>query len=157
MLYAYQVFSKGADMNDSTLRCGYCNQFATGKIKRSGGDIIKKCAARQIEVDFNHKTCKYFDPSEFFFCEKHGQRISFAICLSSRRNFVDMNKYLPCKKCRQFDQEIKELVSKYYLDANKIKNYNPDMPGRKLKRRNKTKRTLKRRTKKPTRKIRRRN
>lgn len=153
-------------MSESTLRCGYCNQFSSGKVFKSGDTVKRKCIARQVKVDFNHRTCKYFDPVQYFQCIKHGERITFAHCAIRRLNHVSLTKYSYCKKCRQFDQEISQIMSQYIVEGSKIKKYNPDKPLRKLARRNSAKRSIKRRTpkkrvlkkriKKPARKIKRR-
>ena len=155
-------------MSESTIRCGYCKQYSSGIVFKSGDTIKRKCIARQIKVDFDHRICKYFDPTKHFLCTKWNDRITIPVCLSRRINYEQLGKYLYCKKCRQFDQEIKELVSEYFIDAVKIRKYNPDKPLRKLarrgdptkrkiKRRTPEKRVLKKRTKKPAkRKIKRR-
>lgn len=155
-------------MIDSTIRCGYCKQYSNGNVFKSGDTIQRKCIARQIKVDFNHRTCKYFEPVKYFLCTKWNDRITFPICLNRRVNHEQLGKYLYCKRCRQFDHEIREMVSEYFIDGTKIRRYNPDKPLRKLarrsdpakrkiKRRTPKKRVLKKRTKQPTkRKIKRR-
>jgi hypothetical protein len=154
-------------MNKSTLRCGYCNQFSSGKVFKSGDTVKRLCIARQDKVDFNHETCKYFDPVQYFQCIRHGERITFAHCAIRRFNHAGLSKYSYCKRCRQFDQELSEIMSKYIVDGAKIKKYNPDKPLRKLARRDKSakrsikrrtpkKRVLKKRKEKPKRKLKRR-
>ena len=155
-------------MRDSTIRCGYCKQYVNGNVSKSGDTIERKCVARQIKVGFDHRICKYFDPAEFFLCTKWNDRIQIPICLNRRVNHQGLDKYSYCKRCRQFDQEIRELATEYFIDGKKIKKYNPDKPlrklarrgdpaKRKLKRRTPEKRVLKKRIKKPAkRKIKRR-
>ena len=133
-------------MNDSTIRCGYCKQYLSGVVFKSGDAIKRKCIARQIKVPFDHRTCKYFEPVKYFLCTKWNDRITIPICLNRRINYEQLGKYLYCKRCRQFDHEINELVSKYIIDGAKIRRYNPDKPLRKLARRGNPKRKIKRRT-----------
>jgi hypothetical protein len=138
---------------ESTLRCGYCNLFSSGKTFKSGDMVYRKCIARHKKVDFDHKICKYFDPVKTFHCERHGERIPLAICLHRRMNYQNLNKLVYCRKCRQFDRELSGLVGKYIIEGSKINKFNssPDEsnePQRKLARRKTAtaKRSLKRRT-----------
>ena len=125
--------------------------FSTGKVFKSGDTIKRHCVARNSKVGFNRNCCKYFKPVKFFQCTKWGERITIPECINRKFNYSQLNKYLYCKKCRQFDREIADILKVYIIDGAKVKKFDSENSLRKLPRRNKSnpaKRELKRRPKK---------
>lgn len=130
----------------------------------------RRCLTSGKVVESTTKSCKYFNPI-YFYCDKFQQRLTFNQCLARRRNEKGFASYQDCKKCRQFDLEIREIIQEYWLDMKRIVNArnressDESLGSGKIKRRNKgnpeNKRKLKRREKPPTkenhRKIKRRN
>jgi len=163
------------------IKCGLCDWFANSPIVTKGdkGTLGKrKCVAKKMRRASDSEACKYFK-ANYFYCDQFNQRLKFEQCLSRRRNPKGFNSYSKCKKCRQFDKEIRPIIEAYWLDMvpivtprhlqgqgesdvpplRKIKRRNKEQQGptskRKIKRRestgtNKKKRTIKRRSKPAT-------
>lgn len=135
------------------MTCSYCDWWAKSPVVQKGRSFnTRKCIASDIKIQADSKTCKYFNPI-FFFCDQAGQRLSFIQCIARRRNEKKINAWASCRKCRQFDKEIKAIVEKYFIDVRpivtpmKFKNKTSSVITRKIKRRNKTERQIKRRNK----------
>ena len=100
--------------------CAYCLHWSESKVVSRGTsnaiEISRKCPAALIGVNSDSKSCKYFNP-KFFYCDKKGARIAFIACLASRRNEKSFIANDFCKKCRQFDKDIREIAQAYFIDA----------------------------------------
>lgn len=137
--------------------CSCCEWWAHSRVvQRGSSGYIRSCIAANKEIKSNSDPCKYFNPT-YFHCDKFGQRITFMQCLNRRRNEKKLTSWQDCKKCRQFDKEIREVISDYFLDANPTvtprhlikKEETPSGSARKIKRRERpeeTTRKIKRRS-----------
>ena len=104
------------------IQCGNCDWWPNSPIVKidKQKNTVRKCIAKKRRVRAESESCKYFKPT-YFFCDKYQQRLPFEVCLSRRRNRKGLSGYLPCKKCRQFEREIKEIIERYFIDSTPIK------------------------------------
>ena len=100
--------------------CGYCRYWSESKVTSRGTinaiEISRKCPASLSHVQSDSKSCKYFNPL-YFYCDKRGVRIEIIQCLNSRRNPKAFVANEPCKKCRQFEKDVREIAISYYIDS----------------------------------------
>ncbi|HUU89010.1 MAG TPA: hypothetical protein VMX17_14845 [Candidatus Glassbacteria bacterium] len=131
----------------------------------------RRCIITKKKIQSNSPHCKWFNPSSVY-CNENNHPIKISNCLDRRRNEKQMAAWDYCKKCRQFDQEIRDIAETYWLNATpiniKTKEETRKKKKRRLKRRGEseihkehtTTRTIKRRKKtedaKPKRTIKRR-
>lgn len=138
-------------------KCGYCENYS--KMLKPGTSNRKAkfgCPVRRRKVLFDKKACKYFKPRKYFYCDNHGEQLNFVSCLARRLNLVALPAYEKCKKCRQFEQDIGQIVQNYIVEGvaiatipeSKLSRKNSVREERKLKRRS-SGRVLKRRNQKP--------
>jgi len=113
------------------MKCLYCNYFAHGDIirretnlgeKKKPGMVKRKCSAMNKNVALDTDACKYFSPCDTFYCDKNNQRIKMLLCIARRLNRNNLDAFKGCKRCRQFDQEIKPILETYGMEAQKIVN-----------------------------------
>lgn len=100
------------------IKCGYCDWFYQSDVQTRGdkSSLAKRqCVARRKGVSEDTDSCRYFNPV-YFHCEKYNCRLQFEQCLARRRNRKGLTDYLPCKKCRQFDTEMRDIVEEYFID-----------------------------------------
>jgi len=146
--------------------CIYCDYFPSLKTvkKRKEKPDIRRChiAKRKVTSE-RERECVYFTPTTHpFYCDNNNCQLDLIQCIARRRNRKGLTAWDNCRKCRQWDQELRQVVEKYILDMARPKQPIPEKPKRKLKRRKKrtikrrAKRTIKRREEKPKRKIKRR-
>lgn len=83
--------------------------------------IKRKCQIKKKIIDTSSKSCKNFSPIGFF-CDNYNIYLKFIQCLNRRRNSENLTKWADCKKCRQFEKEIKEIADEYFLNAKKVRN-----------------------------------
>lgn len=146
-------------MGDHT--CGYCAEWVKAKIRRKGNDdkkiINRICQVKNRKIKSTSSSCKYFKPNDYFYCDKYNCWLHLVNCLNRRRNSKAFRGWNACRKCRQFETEVKDVISDYYIDRLKVKEP-PGDKNRKIKRRKKkdTVRKIKRRKKPEVRKIKRR-
>jgi len=140
--------------------CYYCQQW---HISKQVTQDRRRCEAIGKRIRRKHKACKYFVPTENpIFCRKSGCYLVLMQCLARRRNRLGLNGWAKCKRCRQWDKEIHQIIETYWFLRKRVNPYNPnpDPPKRVIKRRKKvSKRKIKRRpieTKDKPRKIKRR-
>ena len=137
----------------SGYHCCYCKHWKTADKTKQNGRIC--LITGKIIQENKEIKCNYFDPG-LFYCEKNDCWLSVIICLNRRRNIPDFNGWQYCKKCRQFDKEMKDFVIEYWIEGKSIQIKKPEKKSiRKIKRRIKQTRKIKRRIKQ-TRKIKRR-
>jgi len=140
--------------------CKYCEYFyGQTPIKSSlskGSTPKRRCKiAKKIIVE-DSKICKYFNPTFSFWCEKFKQKLNPIYCLIRRLNKKSFDNWKPCKKCRQFDKEIRPLIEDHFLELQKIippPNNPENKEKRKIKRRKGNNRTLKRRKPKSSKRL----
>jgi len=129
---------------------------------------VRKCKLTNKKIKSDSPNCKWFSPSSVY-CNQENHLIKIINCLDRRRNEKGLTAWDDCRKCRQFDQEIKDIAETYWLNAVPIKAKTTEEKQRKkigkIKRREKSeefkerkerKRTIKRRPSKIKRKIKRR-
>lgn len=141
--------------HNSLYKCIYCCEWSHSPIIRRETDrsshkmIFRKCPVIKKQIDTDSDGCKYFNPSLAFHCDKNHCFIDFMACLNRRRNPKDLDIFKQCKKCRQFENDIKPIIEDYWLNKKEIIKHKMS-----IKRREKTeaKKGIKRREKK-TRKI----
>jgi hypothetical protein len=75
-------------------------------------------------------------------------QLAFANCLHRRGNRLDLKEWDDCKKCRQFEKELKGLFMEFFIEARKPITPYPDQI-EKPKESVKKNRTIKRRRKSP--------
>ena len=118
--------------------CYYCKYYRTadliGKPDMKGRQW-KKCRIKKKEVHSGKKQCEFFDPAQYFYCDKNGQHIQLAICAHKRFNPKNFEGWSKCKRCRQFEKHISALINDYILGKTKVKKPPEEKTGRKLKRR----------------------
>lgn len=98
--------------------CANCDWWSQAKIISRGdkGTVTYRlCPALKERVQSQEKSCKYFNPI-YFHCDKNNCRLTIEQCLARRRNPKNLVGFQNCKKCRQFDKEIREIVEMYYID-----------------------------------------
>lgn len=144
---------KRKSTQDFPHKCIYCYEWSRSPIIRRSTDqeqsshktISRKCPIIKKQINTDSNGCKYFNPSLFFYCNKDQCFIDFIACLNRRRNSKDLDSFNGCKKCRQFDKDIKPIIEDYWLNGKEIIKHR--LP---IKRRDKTetKRIIKRREKK---------
>ncbi len=143
--------------------CGYCVHWIYGLIKR-GDDIAEKklvprrCQVRTKTVKSNSDACRYFAPTDSFFCDQHSEQVGPLVCMNRRLNRKKLKKFNFCAKCWQFDVSIEPIIEDYYLNNRKILDPEKKLKGRVIKRRpgQPKKRKIKRRKESPKRIIKRR-
>lgn len=100
------------------IKCGYCDWFTQSDVLTRGDKSSlaqRKCIAKKRKITEDSESCRYFKPV-YFYCEKYNCRLLFEQCIGRRRNRKNLTDYLPCKKCRQFDTQIREIVQEYFID-----------------------------------------
>ena len=139
--------------------CLYCEYWITLPIRKKDkeGNVRRRCKYRTRTVKPNSESCRYFRPGEVFYCNNNNERLAYLACVNRRRNSKDFRKFGECRRCRQFENDIQELVEDYWLNPKKVVEPEVKIKGRKIKRRQKEpKRIIKRREKPAKRTIKRR-
>lgn len=131
--------------------CIYCDYFPSLKIvkKRNEKPYIRRCniAKRKVTSE-RQRDCAYFTATTHpFYCDNNNCQLDLINCIARRRNRLELTAWDNCRKCRQWDTGLREVVERYFLDMARPKQPIPDKPKRKIKRR--VKRTIKRRDKSP--------
>lgn len=145
----------------SNIICGHCKHYNTGKVFGTKDDVKRGCIPKDKKVSFVDKSCMFFSPNEYFTCEKHGDRIQIPICLirRSKSHSSELTAYNDCKKCRQFDTEIRDIVVKYFVEMQRPRKFKSkvilDTQKQQLDEKS-SKRKIKRRSKQTNKKIKRR-
>ena len=126
-------------------KCIYCcgwnySHIIKKETENKTRNVTRRCPINKTNIDSQSKGCKYFDPSGIFYCNKNFHFVAFLACLNRRHNPHNINKFDECKKCKQFDNEIKPIVIDYWID--RIPIIKP-VKKRILKRRGKTNQTAK--------------
>ena len=130
--------------------CSYCKHWVEA-LRLKTNSRICKVTKKNIYSDKKVK-CIYFDP-EFFFCEQNECRMSICVCLNRRRNIPKFENWNKCKKCRQFENEMKGFVVEYWIEGKSTltKKFEKKIKRREkhgiIKRKDETKRKIKRRGK----------
>lgn len=130
--------------------CKYCKHFAatrrTGKVKK--GKVYRRCPVKARTIHSERSACDYFGPANIFHCDMYEHQLAFANCLHRRGNRLDLKEWDDCKKCRQFEKELKGLFMEFFIEARKPITPYPDQI-EKPKESVKKNRTIKRRRKSP--------
>lgn len=136
------------------ITCYYCDRWHKSK---QATQERRYCEAVKKRIKRTRKRCKFFVPTEAsFWCDKHHCHLKLIQCVQRRRNPMSLNKWEKCKRCRQWDKEVRDIIEDYWLTGKKIIPFdNPGNSKRVIKRRDKGGRVIKRRKGKP-RKIKRR-
>lgn len=132
-------------------KCVYCEHWLHSPIRRKdekgNKTVTRICRAKKRRIKPDSNSCKYFKPNDYFYCDNYNQWLHILNCLQRRRNSKGFKAWDECKKCRQFEMDLKELISDYFVERNKIVEIKF---GRKIKRRKgkekKPVRTIKRRS-----------
>ena len=140
-------------------KCIYCYWWIhspTIQKKSEGSTKIysRQCPNRKKLINTDSLSCKYFDPRTFW-CNKNNMWIDIIACLARRRNIPELQNWDRCKKCMQYDKEIKEIVKDYWLNAKPIIKPGKTKPT-KIKRRKKEVKVILKRRKTKSSKIKRR-
>lgn len=113
--------------------------------------IERKCIVSKKIMTIDSEACKYFKPAKSFRCNKNNQDVAFIACLHRRFNQDKLSSYEDCKKCRQFDMDIKPIMEDFWLNAKQI--IEPKINKNKSEKLTTTKRVIKRRDTKETQRI----
>jgi len=101
--------------------CNYCQHFANAKVisrkKKTDAPYKRKCHASKKRITSDSEVCKYLLPKEIFYCDINDNRLHLLQCLARRRNSKNLPDFKACEKCRQFDKDIRHILSRYFLDA----------------------------------------
>jgi len=134
------------------IRCSYCQYWPGAKIeRRSEGEdqgkkkkkkkkkyeiVTKICkiGSKEKKVNSDSAACHYFNPKDLFYCEENNCFLNLVNCLHRRRNNKDFKAWESCKKCRQYEKGIRDIIEDYYFNNTEI--IKPKEP-RKIKRRKK--------------------
>jgi len=99
--------------------CGCCHWFYKSNVVARGTSnnaaYTRKCIASKKKVMSDNDRCKYFNP-EYFYCDKFGVRLKYVQCLARRRNEKKLREWDVCKRCRQFEKEIADVIKDYFLE-----------------------------------------
>ena len=103
------------------IQCGMCDWWPNSPITKvdKNKNTVRKCVAKKRRIKATSESCKYFNPT-YFFCDQYQQRFPYEVCLARRRNRQNLGGYSQCKKCRQFEREIREIVEEYFLNSTPI-------------------------------------
>jgi len=118
--------------------CKHCNHWYSSSVigKRIDEDEIhekkkkrkkdknfkpttRRCIITKKKIQSNSPNCKWFNPSSIY-CNENNHPIKISNCLDRRRNEKQLASWDYCRKCRQFDQEIRDIAEKYWLNATPI-------------------------------------
>jgi hypothetical protein len=110
--------------------------------------LEKKCKATKSKISADSDTCQYFNPVTTFYCDDNHQRLHILNCLQRRFNKKGLEDWEMCSKgCRQFEQDIKEVIQKYYIQLSEVLKAQPKKSGLKIRREKKPKPLKRRRVK----------
>jgi len=112
------------------------------KKKERNQRTTRKCDISKRSVTSDSIACKYFIPSQSFYCHKNYHFVNFLACLNRRNNAIELQPFERCRRCKQFDLEVKPIIKKYWVNAEKII---VPQPKRVIKRREKPKEVVKKR------------
>lgn len=160
--------------------CIYCNEWVHSRIikRTDNGDeessskkkrkkkkreksIVRDCAVTGKAIKLDSPTCRYFKPTNTFYCTGKDHRLTLITCLHKRRMYKRSKggkkpDNPECKSCRQFDREIYPVVNKFeiYKQLTPLRQITRRPQTRRIKRRPiseaKPKRVITRRKKKRT-------
>lgn len=147
-----------SEENNKKYTCQYCKWWIRSKVirritvegekKKNEIKLIKRnCPVKNKKptIESNSPACKFFSP-ENFWCDKFHCWLSIPQCLARRRNISKLEVWETCKKCRQFELEIREVATDYWINGKLIKE--PKEPKKKVKTKGeKGKKIIKRRKK----------
>ena len=98
------------------------NELSSKKKKKTSLSYIKReCKFRKKPIEVTTPACKFFNPEKFW-CERENCWMGIIVCLARRRNPHNLSAWDKCKKCRQFDNEIRKVVIDYWVNGKKVKN-----------------------------------
>ena len=106
--------------------CKYCKYWTESKVikrvkAKTGPDYLRrKCKYRRKLIDLNTESCRFFNP-QIFWCNNFEYRVDFITCLLRRRNILELETWKVCKKCRQFDTEVKNIVIDYWVNGVEVR------------------------------------
>jgi hypothetical protein len=135
------------------MKCLYCYHFMDSKIlnpvRKVGEDLLKKCKVTKSKISIDSDTCQYFNPVTTFYCDINRQRLHILNCLQRRFNEKNLEDWNPCKSCRQFEQEVKAIIQKYYIETSEVLKLKTEkhQSGLKVRRKKKSKPLKRRRVK----------
>lgn len=141
--------------------CQYCKYWIQSKVirrevkeenennKKKKSKLVKrKCPTKSKKakpIETTSPACKYFSP-ESFWCDHFDCWLTIPQCIARRRNTLKLEVWDRCKKCRQFELEIREIVNDYWINGKAIKE--PGEPKKKTQRKwKRDKKIIKRRVK----------
>jgi hypothetical protein len=101
------------------MKCQFCKWFYESQLVLRGKEFVRYCKVKNEKITSDTEACKYFNPTSFH-CDKYDCRLTFSQCLSRRRNEKKLRGYLDCAKCRQWDNGIREIALKYFIDQKPI-------------------------------------
>lgn len=140
---------------EENFKCSYCSFWVQSPVI-GRDDATKKtkfirrvCPASLNKVSADHDSCEYFNPASIFYCDLNNHRLTLLECMNRRRNSKGFQAWKKCKRCRQFNNDIKPILEDYFFDCRKVKEV-PIETAKKsgIKRRKKSK--IKRRKSKPS-------
>lgn len=143
-------------------KCIYCAAWShSAIIKREHDDqdgkmIKRKCAATGDIITIKTESCKYFCPAVCFRCIANNHDIAFLACLNRKRNPEKLDTFEKCRKCRQFDAEVKSIIEDFWIGANQVLPPPTNKGAKRIIKRRETTRTIKRRVLSPKRVVKRR-
>ena len=76
------------------LPCGLCKSFWDSEDRRKGN--IRHCNITGDDVNFYDESCREFETSGFFFCERFNFQCSAGICI----NRIKKGTVEECRKCK---------------------------------------------------------
>lgn len=99
--------------------CKYCIHFAvtskTGKVRK--GKVFRRCPVKEKLMHNDKSACDYFGPANIFYCDIYSHQLAFANCLNRRGNRLKLKEWEDCKKCRQFEKELKGLFMEFFING----------------------------------------
>jgi len=102
------------DMNPDSLE-----EKKKKKKKKKTSTFMRKCKYRRNPIRASSPSCQYFIPGDFW-CDKFNCWMDVTRCLLRRSNLKGFKIWDDCRKCRQFEREIRQIAIDYYVNAKKV-------------------------------------
>jgi len=109
------------------MKCTYCDRFYRSKpLPRTSDkgekfDGARLCTTENKMIKSEDEACEYYQPTEGFYCDKWDMRVSPLQCLSRRLNRLGLEGFQDCRKCKQFENNIRQIIEEYYIKCKVVK------------------------------------
>jgi hypothetical protein len=109
-------------------KCLYCEQWIKSPqvFRNADGDkkkskvVIRTCPIKKKKIQSDDPSCKYFIPADHIYCIKNSERIHMLNCLQRRLLRDKYTAWKKCKKCRQFEMDVRPIIEDYHIGLERI-------------------------------------